>query len=766
MRNRLRRLASLLLFFSILSAALPDARACGPFFIEAIFTHTKHPDMPLEPFARGRLGVLRPSYARSYLAAAYRQLQGVPFNTDERAALVAFWKERLDFGWNDETTDERESWSKARARVEGVGPAPGIDVFRGKDQYEYFLNCPPDAFTNAARTLEERITKYGAASAEMKAWVLAQDTVFTNCNEGAYIPESLSGADALLRADRAYQIAAALFYSTRFDEARDAFDEIASDAASPWRTSGSYLAARAMLRKASVGDASARAASLADAEGRFRAVVADPSLSAVHDSARRLLKLTRLRLRPDEMLGELSDALMRADSQKTLRQDLWDYAFLLDVYDPDEEEGASPAAAPRPRVEDATMTDWINTFQSSQESARAHAVAVWEKTGSPAWLVAAITKVGGSHESAGTLVAAAARIAPESPAFPSVSHHAARLLAEQGKTDEARAFLDDLLARHRTSFPPSAVNEILGQRMRLARDAVEFFKFAQRVPAALSYNEDGREVPSGPDELAHAPELIRYAQGHLMFDADAVVVMNRLMPLSSLIEAASNRELPAHLRRDIAVAAWVRSVLLDDRRAGRRLAHVLLELAPEMRGLLNDETSTKSAEARKFSALYAILKFPGTQPYVDAGIGRTTSFGEIDNYRDNWWCALEYETHATPASEAATAAEGETPAPPKPLESPAFLDAAQRQQAAREVERLAALGTAPNYLARLAVEWSQKFPRDRRVPEALHLAVKSTRYGCTDKETANHSKAAFDALHRRYPTSPWTKKTPFWFKDV
>jgi hypothetical protein len=49
------------------------------------------------------------------------------------------------------------------------------------------------------------------------------------------------------------------------------------------------------------------------------------------------------------------------------------------------------------------------------------------------------------------------------------------------------------------------------------------------------------------------------------------------------------------------------------------------------------------------------------------------------------------------------------------------------------------------------------------VPEALHIAVTSTRYGCTDKDTGRWSKAAFQLLHKRYPKSEWAKKTPYWF---
>jgi hypothetical protein len=61
------------------------------------------------------------------------------------------------------------------------------------------------------------------------------------------------------------------------------------------------------------------------------------------------------------------------------------------------------------------------------------------------------------------------------------------------------------------------------------------------------------------------------------------------------------------------------------------------------------------------------------------------------------------------------------------------------------------------------IEWSKQNPRDPRVPEALHLAVRATRYGQADPETTNYSRAAYTLLHRRYPGSPWAKKTPYWF---
>ena len=166
-----------------------------------------------------------------------------------------------------------------------------------------------------------------------------------------------------------------------------------------------------------------------------------------------------------------------------------------------------------------------------------------------------------------------------------------------------------------------------------------------------------------------------------------------------------------------------------------------------------------TADARRFAAAYLSLKFPGLRPHVSYGIGRTSPMNEIDSYRDNWWCAEPPSSRSGAPSEG----ESETESKAKPVVPPQFLKPSQ-SLASRQYASLQALGAAPNYFCRIAVEWTDKNPADRRAPEALHLAVKATRYGCTDKETGRWSKAAFDLLHQRYPNSAWAKETKYWFK--
>ena len=87
----------------------------------------------------------------------------------------------------------------------------------------------------------------------------------------------------------------------------------------------------------------------------------------------------------------------------------------------------------------------------------------------------------------------------------------------------------------------------------------------------------------------------------------------------------------------------------------------------------------------------------------------------------------------------------------------------QKSTAQKESSELMKLETAPNYLGKKVINWAKQSPADPRVTEALHLVVRSTRYGCGNDEPSAVSKEAFQLLHKNYPKSEWTKKTPYWF---
>lgn len=754
--TRTRRLIAVFLATVLLNGT--TALACGPFTLEAVFVHTVHPAYPLEQFAAGRTGVVQPSYARSYLYVAYRYFSGLSFTPAEQQSLVSLWRERLDFHSGDEgDSDWTRVWLTARQKVPGVPGRETIDIYRAREkpnEYESYVNCNKDAFETAAATLNQRIEKYGADSPSIQSWVQAQDQVFANCSSGKSIPDPAPPAtDALLRADRAYQIAAANFYSADFDEAKKQFETIAADNKSPWRRTAQFLVARTLIRKGSLGTPEQKQESLTAAETELTKVLADKNLSDLHPSATRLLNLVRLRLRPNERRHALAQTLLAKNQNDNLKQDLWDYTVLMDQSLEGEQKTAAEA------FKGDELSDWIVTFQSEDAATFDHSLERWQTTRSVPWLIAALSGAEGKHARAGELISEALKVKPNSPAFASAQFHAVRLLMEAGKNDEARTLLDQLLKTNRDQFDAASLNLLASKRMLVSTTLADFLNYAARVPVTLSWNDDGREIPVDDDEIEAEMKAL---QDQPRFDYDAGVALNRKMPLSVLKEAAKNTSLPVPLRRDLVQAVWLRAVILGDTRTADELTPTVHELIPEMSTLLDAYLSGNTPQAKKFSAIYAWLKFPGLEPVVDIGVGRRTPLQSQDSYRDNWWCGNAYYL---PEEEQ----ENEVTGPPSFTASNThellFLSPAEKETAKQQWSTLGALGAAPNYIAQNVVQWANRTTNDPRNAEALHLAVMTTRFGCTDKNSGRWSKAAFDALHRKYPNSSWAKKTPYWFNN-
>lgn len=733
--------------------------ACGPFTLDSVFTFKSHPEYPLERFAQGDIGIVQSSYARSYLYVAYRYFSGGTFSPGEQQALVDLWKDRLEFKSAPNDDDSIKEWQTVRQRVLS-GKAAEIEVYRNREQpnqFESFINCHQDAFQTAATTLEERIKKVGAENPAVKRWVEAQDLVFANCSAGQHIPAALpSEAEVSLRADRDYQIAAANFYAGNFDLARTQFGAIALDARSPWRGIAHYMVARTLIRKASLGAIETKDATLAEAESQLRKILESKELEPFHAPARRMMSIVSLRLRPEERLHELGRLLAGNTGLGNLKQDLWDYTILLDQFVGDDEAHHQQATVKEVDLQADDLTDWITTIQSEKTEAFDHALQRWQASSSTHWLIAALATVKSAHEQSLKLQAAAAQLQPTSPAFATASFHVVRLNIEGGRFSEARTYLDELLRKNARSLNRSTLNLLHHQRMMVSNSLDDFLTHAQRVPAGFSWDDGNREIPVDDDEFSGDSKLVRDRK---LFDSDAGEIINLKMPLPLLSQLANGSQLPDNLRRDVAQAVWLRAILLDSPKTATSLTPTLKVLAPEMTSVLNEYLNARDPMAKKFAGIYAWLKFPGLEPFVDDGVGRGGSLAEQDSYRDNWWCGA-----ASLSIQSLEETSGRKPDDVN-AQLPPFITPAQVAVAEKEYAVLAATGAAPNYLSRHVIEWATRNPGDPRVPEALHLAVKTSRYGCADKQTGRWSKAAHELLHRRYPNNEWTKKTPYWFKN-
>jgi len=769
--NRMRFLAVFVAIAMILSPS--GALPCGPMFPTAVFTLTNRPDDPYINYLRGDLGVLQPGYRSYDLVPAYRYLMGIGMNNEEQQALNGKSSNQED---NRQDEDWVKNWIESRKEIKNQGmipeigwhsPGSGVDRTGTQDDYYSYLNCSEDAFKTAVQTMQDRIRLFGKESPEILDWVKAQDTVFSNCSKGHTIPDPpVAGMHLLIKSDRAYQIAAANFYAGDFDKAEILFREIAEDKSSPWRTIAPYLAARALVRNATLkGDLQKVGASLLSrAETTLRSIVQDNRLSQYHKPAQDLLGYVKVRLRPAERMHEIALELLRKDAGSMLKEYLKEYRYMLMSTDHEVQKTAMASD---------DVTDWVLTFQNESPDAFEHALDRWEKTSSPAWLVAAIAKMQAGHPKQQKLQTEADKLMPDSPAYQTAVYHSLRLLVDSGKQDAARKRLDSLLIDTNQRFSGSSHNLLLAIRMKISTTLDDFLRYAQRAPAALGYGYD--EYLEYTDDKTD-----QKLAGRKLLDKDSVEIVNGYMPLSMLSSMATNTILPVEMRKAIAIAAWVRAVIIENDQSAKNIAPLVSALMPEVKQLLVEYAAAQTREEGRFIASFIMLKYPGMKPYLVRGIGRTTALDKIDDYRDNWWCPLKNDWLSSLGNETKPirkqrglvtnlfnklssyiSPSGQSKA--HSADYPNFISDEMIDTTEHEIGALQKIEAGPNYLSAIVLPWAANKPKDSRVPEALHLLVKATRYGCADDETSSHSKAAFKLLHKKYPNSKWTKETPYYF---
>jgi hypothetical protein len=311
------------------------------------------------------------------------------------------------------------------------------------------------------------------------------------------------------------------------------------------------------------------------------------------------------------------------------------------------------------------------------------------------------------------------------------------------KQDTARTELDALLKRPADNLDPGTRNLFNDQRQKLTTGLADFLAHAAEVPSAVGFdsgdlNEDDSQEEKQSPKIAY-------------FNTYSAQILARRLPLTSLVEAAQTTALPSHLRREIARSTWVRAVLAEDFVVADRLQPMLQELDNPLWKTLAPFRDAGDAAQKRFAAEFVILQNPGLNPSVREGLLRKATLGEIDNYRDNWWC--------DDLGAAGITDMGKDRNPQFPF--PTFVPDSEQMQVRREFEKLASVGFAPNYLTTEVLAFAKEHPDDPAIPQALHLAVRATRYGCSNPETTHLSEATFNLLHRKYPNSEWAEKTKY-----
>ena len=743
-----------LLFGAILFLAA--GWACAPSFAVAVFSFTRHPDLPRDEFLDGKLGVLRPTYARSYLVIAYRNLTGIGLSRGEKEQARDYYKDRATGWWDRSDVDWEKRYRAVRDRVPLPAPS-NRSVTDGKLAYQedtnsFALNCTEDAHRTALHTLESRIGQFGIRSAAVLDWTRAQDQVFHNCDLRPAVFPSPAGRDLppIIRADREYQIAAAHFYAQSYTEARDRFAAISRDASSPWRTISRYLVLRTIARMSDRPVLQDNAA----------AILADPKLAPIHGMTTALLHRLGIHDGDPVYMHQLAKTLSSRGQDNGLREELWNYTTVYDARIGDSDPIASylPAVPVKDNAQafqEDDLTFWIFLFQSRDPASAKLCLSRWHRTRSLPWLIAALSHASYADAARAGLLDAALAVPPESPAYATVAYHYYRLLLQHGDNTSARAGLDELLNGQIPPSQKSAWNLFRGLRLMAAPNIAEFLKLAPIQPIFITDQTNTGEEPAqkGAESyyLRLQPSLVRFA-------SDATGILNRRTPFKILRDAAITSELPPHLRREFLVAAFARAVVLN--KDATDLAKSLPAAAPELQTLAAAYQAEDTQDGRWFAGVFLLLHQPEVRPFLMSGVPRESPAGRIDSYRDNWWCPL-----ATTDDGNLNVADrwvGRQVEWQKPTQSDAFLSKQDVAGAEQEFSQMTRVGSATTFMGSVVLSYANSHRQDPRVPEALHLVVRAVRYGCNDSKSLKTARDAFRFLHLNYPKSIWTKRTPIW----
>jgi hypothetical protein len=594
-------------------------------------------------------------------------------------------------------------WTQARQKVPVPPPEANLSTEAAVGD-TYFSNCLAGAFELAAKTLEERIARFGVSSPEVAGWVAAQDAVFRNCGgDTRVLPEPApAGAPPMVRADRAYQTAAALFYARDYDEAIQHLDTIAQDKGSPWRGWARLVAVRAVIRQATLkasGEEEKRAL-LEKARERCVAIVKDPELKDLHRQTRQLTWFIDYRLRPDKQLNLLGRVLLEKPDAN-IGYAWRDYFLLRNEQPPSNDE----------------LSLFLGAFEKKDTAPQA--LEEWKKKRSLPWLVAALAQARGTEPELPELISQSESVPKSSPAFVSVRAARARLALQGGRWDEARKEFLAVLESNAATLPPLTA-------LPLVADLRE---------AALTFEEWARYAHLSPERAGTF-----FSQG---------------VPLARFKDTKVLAALDARLRREVVLGGWARAVLLDRWEEAQALEPQMEMLAPELAADLARVKAREKPEERKMAAVLLLLKSPGMSPYVRPYV--THSLREYDICRANGWCGEE----ATDFYQGCDAAKG--PCGTRFISVEERRQVFQEREALGKLGKSPELliRFTLDYAKRrpddaLVPEALHESVRQTRFARNYCGGVEDE-----SKARSELSKQAFQLLRRKYAKTEWAKKTPY-----
>ena|GEM_PF-1150681 len=801
--------------------AAEKAICCGPDFPCAVMVNGIHPDLPLKHFAAGKLGVIQPGWAQSYLITSYRYMSGKPLSASDQDSIMALWCKRLGgslrypnsaAGRYYDAPDAVVAYFVERGKILHKPPAKGSD----RADFNYCRSVFDDAFANALKTLKELEKRYdqnnGNTSPAIKEWLSSQDIVFAIDlkQKPSALPvltaSSSTNKDAYLKALRQYQEASFALYADDFATAQRKFEELAANPQCPDKALAQYLAARALANSAMPPNDSAL---INKAMTYVRQQISGNSQSPYKPDLLDLYDMLQYEMsESDTNLDKMAEAALDTHSSRfgsavaNLTTSI-DRNLTPDDYQNKEQVEKCKNLRNKMR-ERSDLLDWLSTFQqsdttysySSEEEQKIidaqrrvdarHCLDKWRATKSLPWLVAALTYNSANDKDKQDLRQAALQVSPQSPAYLSVRFCLVDALLKANRNDEARTELTRILQRKDLS--PSNRNLFLTQKLSTSKNFSDYMKNAVQCMLIDAPYTNTTQMPENWYKFENQDA---YVKGKSTIANDLVAEdMNINLPQSKWVALAKDPSLPQPLRSKFIRVAWLRSKLLEQNNP--ELDKLMAGNFPQLAGAIETYKSTGEERAKRFALACIVLNNYGMSPYIGGGIERHGELlNELDYYHTNFW--MPYEPN-----EKAGTTKSEPPSCDRLGEGNAFLGAPQiidclvryskpvlnnilssaEQREAASERKILNKNHPSRFFGEAVLDWARTHPTDARLPHMLYVVVKLPRWAGDElpydnnenrffkKElpvSSKYSRMAYLLLHEKYPHNKWTTAAPCWY---
>ena len=619
---------------------------------------------------------------------------------------------------------------KLVSRVHSDPHNPG----QGRTVQHYIHNCQRDAFKTAAETLLDRKSRYGSGSVELSRWIEAQLRVFAQCGgETPFVPPDEPALDwlALEKHDRHYQIAAAYFYDGQYLEAASRFGEIGRNADSPWRDLGRYLVGRSLAREATVNQNDS-AQHLRRALHAYQELAEDPGYLVAFPSVSGQIRHLRTRIDPVAVRRELEQRIFD-DPASMSALDLYDYVYLRQWYGL-----ADPTEA------STDYERWLSYATTSKDIPE-EAAERWRTERALPWLYVALMRASSDmgEKTLIDLLQAAEALPDDTPGRLNMILQRIRILGLLGRADAALKLAEETLGK---GLDRSQTNRVRLAAADVTLNWSDYLRWTSLKPISLPWTDESvRGLPWN---------LNRITRDTTLFGEDATELINDYFTPSMIEEVIDTPGLSEYQRGRLAIAGWTKAMLADDLVSALKLSGYIRRHVPWLDG---EMAQFEEGADRYFEAARIIFNYPAFSPWMEPGVGRTSSRSRNRQIPDHvtygpawggWWCVAWHEHRIS---------EGM-------LRNPRFSRHSESELAAvRQVTEYRKTAATTSFGPHV-IRYARDHLDDPRVPRTLHRLVFATRYACgTWDAPGKISQAAYALLHEHFPDSEWAAKTPYWY---